>query len=727
MPPGALFEKILIANRGEIAVRVGRACRELGIRSVAVYSEPDAGALHVRLADEAQPIGPAPAAQSYLSIERLLEAARRSGAQAVHPGYGFLSENAAFAQAVQEAGLVFIGPPAQAIRAMGDKAAARARMQQAGVPVVPGYQGPDELTALAQAAEQIGYPVLAKAAAGGGGRGMRVVAQPADLAESLAAARREALHAFGDGRLILEKYLAGAHHVEFQVLGDQHGRLVHLFERECSVQRRHQKIIEESPSPLLGPELRRRMGADAVRAAQAAGYFNAGTIEFILDPASRSYYFLEMNTRLQVEHPVTELVTGLDLVQWQIRIAAGEPFPYTQEQLEQRGHAIECRLYAEDPANHFLPAAGRLLYLDEPQGPGIRLDAGAASGDEVTIHYDPLLAKLICFAEDRPSAIRRMQAALGGLAALGLTTNAAFLGEVLAAPEFLAGQVHTTWVDERFAGWQPAAPEALPPGVLAAAALSQRRPHLPGPAEGGPSEGGPSEGGPLKTLDPYSPWQPAAAGAVPRSPARSPAASQTGALSCAWQWGGQTYTVTLEPRPSGWRLTGGSPLGGAADPLDGPDPLDGKPLDFELLGETPGPGRSGVLFVRLGAANLGAANLRVAWAEEGERLYLASGGQTYVLERNIAAARPSSRRGAGSHADPASAGLLRAPMPAQVRSIQVAPGESFSRGQTLLVLEAMKMEIRLQAPTAGRVLQVLAAVGQQVNRDQVLVEIEPEG
>ncbi len=479
-----MFNKILIANRGEIAVRISRACRELGIASVAVYSEADVRALHVRTADEAVCIGPAPAAQSYLLTERILQAARQTGAQAIHPGYGFLSENAAFAQAVQDAGLVFIGPPPSAIRAMGDKAAARALMQAAGVPVVPGYQGLDDEAALQQAAAQIGYPVLAKAAAGGGGKGMRVITQPDQLLENLAAARREAQHAFGDQRLILEKYLAQAHHVEFQILGDQHGRLVHLFERECSVQRRHQKVIEESPSPLLDPELRQRMGAAAVLAARAAGYVNAGTIEFILDPLSRAYYFLEMNTRLQVEHPVTELVSGLDLVQWQIRIAAGEPFPYTQEQLTQRGHALECRLYAEDPANHFLPSAGTLLHWREPQGPGIRLDAGVSSGDEVSIHYDPLLAKLICAGEDRPAAIRRMQTALRQLAPLGLTTNTAFLQAVLADPAFAAGAVHTTWVDEHFAAWTAPTPASLPLEILAAARLRKRTPPRPSPSGG---------------------------------------------------------------------------------------------------------------------------------------------------------------------------------------------------------------------------------------------------
>ena len=492
-----MFEKILVANRGEIAVRILRACREMGIASVAVYSEIDSRSLHVRLADEAVPIGPAAAAESYLSIERILQAARETGAQAIHPGYGFLSENAAFASAVEAAGLTFIGPPAEAIQAMGDKAEARARVQAAGAPVVPGYQGPDDLPSLQQAAQELGFPVLVKAAAGGGGKGMRVVWQAGELDESVAAARREASRAFGDDRLILERYIPRAHHVEIQVLGDQHGNLLHLFERECSVQRRHQKIIEESPSPLLDQELRSEMAEAALVAARAVGYRNTGTVEFIVDPGTRRFYFLEMNTRLQVEHPVTELVTGLDLLQWQIRIAAGEPFPYRQEDLVQRGHAMECRLYAEDPANGFLPASGDLLRFAAPQGPGIRVDSGFTSGDQISVHYDPLIAKIIVFAEDRPAAIARMHAALRQTVLLGVTTNGQFLQDVLVEPDFQAGAVHTTWVEERFEGWQP--PQCpLPPEVLVAAALI------------GPGNTHPAALGAAAGSDPYSPWRSAA-------------------------------------------------------------------------------------------------------------------------------------------------------------------------------------------------------------------------
>jgi len=485
-----MFKKVLVANRGEIAVRIIRACRELGIASVAVYSDADRRALHVRLADEAVNIGPAPASESYLVAERIIQAAVATGAEAIHPGYGFLSENANFARAVQQAGLVFIGPSPEAIDAMGDKGQARARMQAAGVPVVPGYQGSDDPAALEAAAAQIGFPLLIKAAAGGGGKGMRVVDQPVELVEAAAAARREAEHAFGDGRLILERYIPRARHIEFQVLADQHGNLVHLFERECSVQRRHQKIIEETPSPYLNEILRAEMGAAAVAAARSVGYTHAGTVEFIVDPQTGEFFFLEMNTRLQVEHPVTEWTVGIDLVQWQIRIAAGETLPFNQSSLSQRGHAIECRLYAEDPANNFLPATGPLLTFVEPSGPGVRVDSGYTTGDQITIHYDPLIAKLTVWGENRPAAIQRMAAALRETVLLGVTYNGQFLQDVLAEPQFTAGDIYTTWVEEHFNGWQP--PQCgLPPEVLVAAALAQFTPQSAASNE----------------HDPYSPWR----------------------------------------------------------------------------------------------------------------------------------------------------------------------------------------------------------------------------
>lgn len=475
-----MFKKVLIANRGEIAVRLVRACRELGVRSVAVYSDADAQAQHVRLADEAVRLGPAAPAESYLYAEAVIAAARAAGAEAVHPGYGFLSENADFADRVRAAGLVFVGPPGAAIRAMGSKTDARARMQAAGVPVVPGFQLEQGAAAAGRegeflaAAERIGYPVLVKAAGGGGGRGMRVVEAAADLPEALASAQREALGAFGDGRVFLEKYLAAAKHIEFQVLGDAHGQVVHLFERECSIQRRHQKLIEESPAPLLAahPDLRARMAAAAVAAAQAVGYQNAGTIEFIVDPATHAFYFLEMNTRLQVEHPVTEAVTGLDLVHLQFRIAAGEPLPFTQDQVTTRGHALECRVIAEDPAQGFLPSSGPVLAAHEPRGPGVRVDAGFGTGDVITPHYDSLLAKVITHAPTREAAIARMQAALSAYTVLGVHTNLAFLRAVLAHPVFTAGAATTRFVQAHYPVWPPQA-EPTPLTAFIAAALAE--------------------------------------------------------------------------------------------------------------------------------------------------------------------------------------------------------------------------------------------------------------
>lgn len=465
------LHKCLITNRGEIAVRIIRACQELDITSVAVYSEADINARHVQLADEAYLIGTAPAAESYLNIPKIIAVAREAGCDCVHPGYGFLSENEDFAAAVMQAGLIWIGPSPEAIRLMGVKTEARALMQKAGVPVVPGYQSDEaSLTDFTQAAESIGYPVMVKAAGGGGGKGIRIVYQPEQLADALETARREAQKAFDDPRVFLEKYIETARHIEIQVLADQHGNIVHLFERECSAQRRHQKIIEESPSPLLTPDLRQRMGRAAVEAARSVGYVNAGTVEFIATPEGQ-FYFLEMNTRLQVEHPVTEFVTGLDLVKLQFQVAAGEPLPFTQSEISQRGHAIECRLYAEDPANSFLPAIGNLLRFIPPEGPGIRVDSGVQSGDDITIHYDPMIAKVIVHAPDRQAALIRMQRALEQTVILGTITNLAFLRALLSHPAFQRGEVDTRFVDAHLDELLPP-PESLPDLVLIAAAIA---------------------------------------------------------------------------------------------------------------------------------------------------------------------------------------------------------------------------------------------------------------
>lgn len=473
-----MFKKILIANRGEIAVRVIRACREMGIRTVAVYSECDRRSLHVLLADEAVPIGPAPAVESYLHMDRIIEAARTTGAEAVHPGYGFLAENSGFARACGEAGLVFIGPNADALELVGDKVRARRTMKKAGVPIIPGMSAvPSDKTEFTAAARKLGYPVIVKASAGGGGKGMRIVHEEKDLLPAVEAGMREAGSAFGDTSVYLEKYIAEPRHVEFQVLADDHGSVVHLFERECSIQRRHQKIVEESPSPALNPVLRSKMGETAKRAMLAAGYNNAGTVEFLLDADGR-FYFMEVNARLQVEHPVTELVTGVDLVRQQILVAAGEKLAFGQDDLRQRGQAIECRIYAEDPARNFLPSAGKVLFLAEPCGPGIRNDSGIYGGWEVPVHYDPILAKLIVWAEDRETACRRMAAALDEYVVMGIRTTIPFLRDVVRHPEFLAGRTTTAFIGQHFAAWGESGPdeEGLRLALAAAAYADSARP-----------------------------------------------------------------------------------------------------------------------------------------------------------------------------------------------------------------------------------------------------------
>jgi acetyl-CoA carboxylase, biotin carboxylase subunit len=438
-----MFRKILIANRGEIAVRVIRACQEMGIASVAVYSDVDRAALHVRKADEAYPVGPAAASESYLNLQKILDVAARSGADAIHPGYGFLSENAKFAQACADAGVKFIGPTADAMNAMGSKTRARQAMERAGVPFVPGTsRGVESFGEAQEMAARIGYPVMLKAAAGGGGKGMRLVDRAEDLRAALEAARSEAERSFGDGEVYLEKAILNPRHIEMQVLADEHGHTVYLGERECSVQRRHQKVIEEAPSPVVDPEMRRRMGQVAVRVSEAAGYTNAGTVEFLVDQ-QKNFYFLEMNTRLQVEHPVTELVTGLDLVHLQIHIANGEPLSFTQNDLEIRGHAIECRIYAEDPDNHYLPSPGKIGLLLLPSGPGIRHDGGMYEGWTVPVDYDPLLAKLIGYGSDREQAIGRLERALNEYFVGGIQTNLSLFRRILAHPDFRAAKMDT--------------------------------------------------------------------------------------------------------------------------------------------------------------------------------------------------------------------------------------------------------------------------------------------
>jgi len=490
-------KKCLIANRGEIAVRIIHACQELGLATVAIYSDVDSNAKHVQLADEAYALGPAPPQQSYLHIETVIEVATRAGCDCIHPGYGFLSESQAFAQAVIDAGINWVGPPPQAIRAMGVKTQARALMQKAGVPVVPGFQSEEASQEnFVAAAAQIGYPVMVKAAGGGGGKGIRVVYEPENLPEAIAGARREAQKAFGDSRIFLERYIEHGRHIEIQILADSQGNTLHLFERECSTQRRHQKIIEESPSPLVNPQMRKAMGQAAVAAARAVGYINAGTVEFIATPDGE-FFFLEMNTRLQVEHPVTEMVTGVDLVKLQFQIAAGQSIPFAQDDLKQNGHAIECRIYAEDARNHFLPATGTIQKLIAPSGPGIRVDSGVQSGDAISIHYDTMIAKLIVYDYSRPAAIERMRRALGQMVILGSTTNIEFLQAILQHPVFIEGQVDTRFVDENLQSLLPTKPD-LPPAALIAAAIAEQH--------GRNVAFAPIENRASRADDPYSPW-----------------------------------------------------------------------------------------------------------------------------------------------------------------------------------------------------------------------------
>ncbi|MBX0326234.1 acetyl-CoA carboxylase biotin carboxylase subunit [Oscillochloris sp. ZM17-4] len=658
-----MLTRILIANRGEIAVRVIRACRELGISPAAVYSAADAGALHVRLADVAAPVGPAPAAQSYLRGEAIIAAAQRLGAQAIHPGYGFLSENAAFARMCREAGLAFIGPPPEAIEAMGGKIGARRIAVAAGVPVVPGYDGADQSDAtLAAEAARVGFPLLVKASAGGGGKGMRAVSAPGEFAAALEGARREAGAAFGDATVFLERYIQRPRHVEIQILADSHGNIVHLGERECSIQRRHQKVIEESPSPALTPALRVKMGEAAVRVARAAGYVNAGTVEFILGPDG-SFYFLEMNTRLQVEHPVTELVTGLDLVRLQIAIAAGAPLPFTQEGVSFRGHAIEARLYAEDPVS-FLPAVGRLALHEPPLGPGVRVDSGLASGDEVTVHYDPMIAKLIVSGADRAAAIERLRRALDDYAVLGLTTNLPLLRAVAESPAFVAGDTHTGFLAEQRIHATP--PAAAPPEALAAAAI----------------------------------WEQEAGGRRQEAGARSPFESRWRAggvdVPISFTVGKETHLLQARQSGEGWSIA-----------------YAGGHIDLTIIAI-----RDSELVVAIRDT---LERFRVARDAAGD-LLLGWRGEAYRLARPAPLSADSVGRAGHGHGGAS----LSAPMPGTLITVLVSAGEQVAEGQPLLVLEAMKMEHTVVAPYAGVVRRLPFAAGDSVAGGADLIELEAD-
>ena len=672
-----MFDAVLVANRGEIAVRIIRTLRALGLRSVAVYSDADAGARHVREADLAIRLGPAPAAESYLNAEAILAAAAESGAQAVHPGYGFLSENAAFARACAAAGLVFIGPPPAAIEAMGDKIAAKATVAAAGVPVVPGAGAPGLADSdLAAAVAQIGFPVLIKPSAGGGGKGMRLVRTADELLAALEGARREARAAFGDDTLLAERYVERPRHIEIQILADGHGHVIHLGERECSLQRRHQKIIEEAPSPLLDEPSRAAMGAAAVEAARSVGYVGAGTVEFIVSgDRPEEFWFLEMNTRLQVEHPVTELVTGWDLVELQVRVAAGESLPMRQDEVRLTGHAIEARVYAEDPARGFLPTGGKVLALCEPDLPHVRVDSGLAENMTVSSAYDPMLAKVIAYGPDRQQALRRLDGALANTAVLGVTTNIAFLRALLNHPDVAAGRLDTGLAERALPAYPTPISSAggIPEDVLTAAALAhllrQERP-------GGPR----------------SPWD----------------------IPDGWRVGGPAWTTvrlisgTADPVPVRIRGRAGTAAEvsvGGADPVAAHAEFEGGTLVVTSPGRTQ-------RYVYAHADADAAAGHGTAW--------LGRDGQAWALTEEEPLAAGPVDAGAGD-------GVVRSPMPGTVLAVKTASGERVRAGQPLLIVEAMKMEHTVSAPVDGVVADLTVTVGQQVGLDETLAVISPAG
>ncbi|MEU8886665.1 acetyl/propionyl/methylcrotonyl-CoA carboxylase subunit alpha [Streptomyces sp. NPDC048442] len=705
-----LFDTVLVANRGEIAVRVIRTLRELGIRSVAVFSDADADARHVREADTALRIGPPAASESYLRIDRLIEAAVRSGAQAIHPGYGFLAENAEFASACTSAGLVFIGPPASAISLMGDKIRAKETVKAAGVPVVPGSSGSGLTDAqLAASAREIGMPVLLKPSAGGGGKGMRLVRDEALLADEIAAARREARSSFGDDTLLVERWVDRPRHIEIQVLADGHGNVVHLGERECSLQRRHQKIIEEAPSVLLDEATRAAMGEAAVQAARSCGYSGAGTVEFIVpgdDPAS--YFFMEMNTRLQVEHPVTELITGLDLVEWQIRVASGAELPFTQADITLTGHAVEARICAEDPARGFLPSGGTILALHEPQGNGVRTDSGLSVGTEIGSLYDPMLSKVIAYGPDRPTALRKLRAALAETVTLGVQTNAGFLRRLLAHPDVVAGDLDTGLV-ERDA--ESLIDDTVPVEVYAAAGLLAQA-ELAGPASGW-----------TDPFDAPSGWR---LGGTPawtvhdfRIPGQEPVAVRVrGPVTSA------EVSIPAAPpmsAPAAFEQRGS---GGGAPGASGPGPVSGR----GGVGE--------ILRARLAPGAPSATRAAQAQAPSPARLTVEVAGLTHTFRHH---GEWLGRDGHAWHLQPhdpvaatltgaAHSGLdaLTAPMPGTVTVVKVAVGDRVAAGQSLLVVEAMKMEHVISAPHAGTVAELDVKAGATVAMDQVLAVVTPE-
>jgi 3-methylcrotonyl-CoA carboxylase alpha subunit len=665
-----MFQKIVIANRGEIGCRIAATASRLGIRTVAVYSDADRTAKHVAVCDEAVRIGGAAATESYLRIEPIIRAATSTGAQAIHPGYGFLAENEAFAIACREAGVTFIGPPPSAIRTMGNKNAAKELMVKAGVPLLPGYHGKSQED-LKKRAESVGYPVLLKASAGGGGKGMRVVEKPEDFESALAACRREAKNSFGNESLLIEKYLPHSRHIEIQVFADTHGNCVHLFERDCSIQRRYQKIVEEAPASGLTPELRRSLGETAIAAARAVGYLGAGTVEFLVDQDAR-FYFMEMNTRLQVEHPVTEMITGQDLVEWQLRVAAGQPLPLLQDDLTIQGHAIEARIYAENPDKHFLPSIGTLRILKLPRAvefeigsDPVRVDSGVREGDVITPYYDPLIAKLIVWGSDRTAAVARLGTALGDFVALGLQTNRAFLSRLVSSSEFTAAHLDTGLIDRMPARWlDPGRPVRFAFIALATAALlKQERINTK-----------------VDPADPFSPWK----------------------QTSAWRPNSE-YIRTLY-----WRS--------ALQDIEAKLTYSHEGYLLQAAGE------SALVSILADQENqfvLSAGSERIA-------------GQVYLLDETFVVITkgeqvtlqwidPISRASLTEHAE----GDLRAPMPGKIVAVLVRNGQTVIKGAALITMEAMKMEHTIVAVEDGIVDEVLYNAGDQVDEDALLLRFSP--
>ncbi|MHA6204150.1 acetyl/propionyl/methylcrotonyl-CoA carboxylase subunit alpha [Dyella soli] len=665
-----MFKRVLIANRGEIACRVIRTCRRLGIHTIAVYSEADANAQHVRLADEAWPIGGPRPTDSYLRGEAILEVARHSGAQAIHPGYGFLSENTAFARACTDAGIAFIGPRPESIDAMGSKAAAKALMEQHAVPLVPGYHGAEQAPAfLAEQARRTGFPLMIKAAAGGGGKGMRIVRAEGDFADALASAQREAASAFGDTRVILERYVDHPRHIEFQVFGDTHGNVIHLNERECSAQRRYQKVLEETPSPFLDDARRAAMGAAAVAAAKAVDYVGAGTVEFIVGPDGE-FFFMEMNTRLQVEHPVTEETLGLDLVEWQLRIAAGEALPLAQDQLRARGHAIEVRLYAEDPDQNFLPGSGKLLRLRLPaESRHVRVDGGVVEGDTVTIFYDPMIAKLIVWDENRAQALQRLRDALMACEIVGPKSNIGFLERLARHPVVVAGRIDTGYLDRHLGEFL--AGDAAPADSVLFAAASAALLHDECAAMVQARHG----------ADPSSPWSRADAWRI----------GHAGKRIVALSLHGQRHEIDAYGHDGDYRLCHGESR------VD----VHGARHDGETL-----------------SARFGGEALRMPVRADATRVTVHdAAGHRHAFERAAAFAWQSKESGGGNQ--------VQAPMPGRIVLVKAGAGDTVEEGQELLVMEAMKMELALKAPRAGTIESMGAAQGDFVEADAVLVRFVP--